>query len=91
MEFQITDGRIFYQKEQNEVLAEATYGYVSQGVVDIDYTFVSPVLRGQGVAGQLMEVLVLELRAKGLKATASCSYADSWLEKNRDRVGDIIA
>ena len=36
MEFQITDGRIFYQNEQNEVLAEATYGYVSQGVVDID-------------------------------------------------------
>jgi hypothetical protein len=91
MEFQITDGRIFYQNEQNEVLAEATYCYVSEGVVDIDHTYVSPVLRGQGIAGQLMEALVLELRAKGLKATASCSYADAWLEKNRDRAGDITA
>ena len=91
MEFQIEDGRIFNVNEQNELMAEATYVYQSDGVVDIDHTYVSPVLRGQGIAGQLMEALVLELRAKGLKATASCSYADAWLEKNRDRAGDIIA
>ena len=91
MEFQITDGRIFYQNEQNEVLAEATYSYLSDGIVDIDHTYVSPVLRGQGIAGKLMEALVSELRAKDLKATASCSYADVWLEKNRETAGDIIA
>ena len=91
MEFQITDGRIFYQNEQDEVLAEATYSYLSEGVVDIDHTYVSPVLRGQGVAGRLMEALASDLRAKGLKATASCSYAEAWLEKNRETYGDIIA
>lgn len=91
MEFQITDGRVFYQNEQDEVLAEATYSYLSEGVVDIDHTYVSPVLRGQGVAGRLMEALASDLRAKGLKATASCSYAEAWLEKNRETYGDIIA
>ena len=91
MEFQITDGRIYYRNDQNEVLAEVTYSYMNESVVDIDHTYVSPVLRGQGIAGKLMEALASELRAKGLKATASCSYADAWLEKNRDRFGDVIA
>ena len=91
MEFQIADGRVYYQNEQNEVLAEATYCSVSEGVVDIDHTYVSPVLRGQGVAGKLMEALAADLRAKGLKAAASCSYAEAWLEKNRETYGDIIA
>lgn len=91
MEFQIEDGRIFNVNEQNEVMAEATYVYLSDGVVDIDHTYVSPVLRGQGIAGKLMETLAAELRAKGLKATASCSYAEVWLEKNRAAYQDIIA
>ena len=91
MEFQIEDGRIFNVNEQNELMAEATYVYLSDGVVDIDHTYVSPVLRGQGIAGKLMEALASDLRAKGLKATASCSYAEAWLEKNRENYGDIIA
>ena len=91
VEFQITDGRVYYQDEKSEVLAQATYSYVSEGVVDIDHTYVSPVLRGQGIAGKLMEALASDLRAKGLKATASCSYAEAWLEKNRENYGDIIA
>ena len=91
MEFQIKDGRIFNVNEQNELMAEATYVYLSDGVVDIDHTYVSPVLRGQGIAGKLMETLATELRAKGLKATASCSYAEVWFEKNRAANQDIIA
>ena len=91
MEFQIQDGRIFHVNEANELMAEATYVYLSDGVVDINHTFVSPALRGQGVAGKLMEVLATELRAKGLKATATCSYAEVWLEKNRAANQDIIA
>ena len=91
MEFQIEDGRIFHVNEANELMAEATYVYVRDGVVDIDHTYVSPTLRGQGIAGQLMETLAHELRAKGLKATASCSYAEIWLEKNRAANQDIIA
>ena len=91
MEFQIEDGRIFNVNEQNKLMAEATYVYLSDGVVDIDHTYVSPVLRGQGIAGKLMETLAAELRAKGLKATASCSYAEVWLERNRAAYADIIA
>ena len=91
MEFQITEGRIFCLDERQAVLAEATYSPVRAGVVDINHTYVSPVLRGQGIAGQLMELLANELRKQGLKAAASCSYADVWLERNRAAYADIIA
>jgi len=90
MEFQITEGRIFSLDEQQAVLAEATYAPVRAGVVDINHTYVSPVLRGQGIAWQLMELLANELRKQGLKAVASCSYAEIWLERNRAAYADII-
>lgn len=91
MEFQITDGRIFSTDENNELLAETTYVHTVDGEVDIDHTFVSIVLRGQGAAGKMMEVVANQLREKGLKATATCSYANSWLLKNKDRYADIFS
>ena len=91
MEFLVEEGRIYHQDERNTVLAEVTYCPVRAGVVDVDHTYVDPSLRGQGIAGQLMEALAEELRARGLKAVASCSYADVWLERNRGQYADIIA
>ena len=91
MEFQITDGRIFSLDENQEVLAETTYVYMANGEVDIDHTFVSPVLRGQGAAGKMMEVVAKQLREKGLKATATCSYANAWLLKTKEQYEDIIS
>ncbi len=91
MEFQISQGRVFAQDDQQELIAEATYVPVRDNIVDICHTYVSPALRGQGIAGQLMEALALELRNRGLKAVASCSYAEVWLERNRAAYADIIA
>ena len=91
MEFVIETGRITYQSEQHETLGQVTYCPVRPGVVDIDHTYVDPALRGQGVAGKLMEALAAELRKRGLRAVASCSYADVWLERNREANEDIIA
>ncbi len=91
MEFQIEDGRIFSLDENQELLAETTYVHTTDGEVDIDHTFVSPVLRGQGAAGKMMEAVANHLRENGLKATATCSYANAWLLKNKDRFEDIFS
>ncbi|NLO09929.1 MAG: N-acetyltransferase [Clostridiales bacterium] len=56
-----------------------------------NHTYVNPVLRGQGVAGELLKLLAEHLREKGLKATATCSYAVSWLNKNKEAYSDIIS
>jgi predicted GNAT family acetyltransferase len=91
MDFQFTDGRVYCLDENKEVLAEATYVHTSNGEVDIDHTYVSPVLRGQGVAAKMMEAVAAQLRARGLKATATCSYANAWLRHNREAYGDILS
>lgn len=91
MEFQITPGRVYVLDEQQDVLAEATYVSVDDGIVDICHTYVSPALRGQGFAGQLMRALADDLRSKNLKAVTSCSYAEAWLYRNRKEYADIIA
>ena len=44
MEFQKSAGRIFALGEDGKVLAEVTFPTVKEGLVDIDHTFVDPIL-----------------------------------------------
>ena len=39
----------------------------------------------------MMEVVAQYLKENGLKASASCSYANSWLKKNREAYFGIIS
>lgn len=91
MEWKYENGRIYSLSEDNELLAEVTYADKENGVVDINHTYVNPVLRGKGVAGTLMELVTEHLRKHSLKATASCSYANEWLKKHREEYSDIIS
>jgi predicted GNAT family acetyltransferase len=84
-------GRIYSKNEENELMAEVTYKYLSENEVNINHTYVNPVLRGQGVAGEMLKLLAEYLKENGLKATATCSYALSWLNKNKEVYSDIIS
>ena len=39
-------------------------------------------LRGQGVAGQLLQAAADQIRAEGKRARATCSYAEIWFERH---------
>ncbi|NCC69744.1 MAG: N-acetyltransferase [Clostridia bacterium] len=91
MNWNYENGRIYSIDEKNELMAEATYVPVGNATVDINYTYVNPILRGQGVAGQMMEAVAQRLRKDGLRAVASCSYANAWLQKHRDSYPDVIS
>lgn len=84
-------GRIYCVDETNACIAEATYVFLDENTVDINHTYVDPALRGQGVAGEMMEVVARRLRKDGLKAVASCSYANAWLNKHRESYFDVIS
>ena len=84
MEFQHERERIFALDEQGKLVAEVTFP-VSEGVADIDHTFVDQSLRGQGVAGQLLEAAVRQIRMEGLRAKATCSYAAKWFKEHPDQ------
>lgn len=72
------------------VVAEVTFPAVGENTVDVNHTYVDDVLRGQGVAGKLMEELVLELRQSGRKAVLTCPYAVKWFEKHPE-CKDVLA
>ena len=48
----------------------------------IDAVEVSPALRGQGIAGQLVAHAVDTANAEGLAVQAYCSYAQAWLSRH---------
>lgn len=82
MDFKIESNRIFKEDENGKVIAEITFPETENGVFCIDHTFVDDSLRGQGIAGQLVQLAVDNINEQGGKVTAACSYAQHWLEKN---------
>ena len=56
MEWNYENGRIYSTDEKGELMCETTFIRKENGEMDIDYTYVNLVLRGQGVAGKMMEV-----------------------------------
>lgn len=81
MEFQHEAGRIFAEDENGELLCEITFP--DNGVAaNIDHTYVSDRLRGQGVAGQLVAAAVEQIKGRGLQVEVSCSYAVKWAQQH---------
>lgn len=73
-DIQSEQGRFFIGEKGNTV-AEITYSSLGDHVINIDHTFVSPSLRGKGIAEQLIRKVIEYARAEGLKINPSCSYA----------------
>ena len=77
-------GRIHAEDETGRTVAEITFP-IADGVATIDHTFVDGSLRGQGVAGKLVTAAVNAIRACGLKARPTCSYAAKWFADRPDQ------
>ena len=76
MEFTHKENQIALYSEKGEMTAEVTFPYIDEETVDINHTFVDASLRGQGIAGKLMEALAEDLEQRNLKAIPTCSYAE---------------
>lgn len=78
------EDRVYVLDKDGKLIAEATFPAVSDTAVDFNHTFVDPSLRGQGVANQLLAAAVEDIKARGLKARASCSYAVKWFSEHEE-------
>lgn len=82
MDFKQDENKIYLNDDNNHMIAVVTFPKVSEGVVNLDHTFVDPSLRGQGVAGKLMEAAVAYFRSHDLKVKPTCSYAVKWFSEH---------
>lgn len=89
MTFSQEPGRIFARDENGRLLAEVTFPQ-QDGVAAINHTFVHDSLRGQGVAGQLLQAVADTLRREGRKARPTCSYAVHWFDTHPEE-RDLLA
>jgi len=86
MEFIFEENRIFCE-ERGNLLAEITFPALSADTVEIDHTFVDESLRGQGIAGDLMQMAVTVLKNGGKKIKPTCTYAIAWFGKHPEHAG----
>ncbi|MEG2174620.1 MAG: GNAT family N-acetyltransferase [Oscillospiraceae bacterium] len=69
--------RIILAEDSGETLAEVTFPE-RNGLSVIEHTIVSPTLRGQGIADQLLLATAQQLREEGRMARVTCPYAIKW-------------
>ena len=81
--------RVYALDKNGGVIAEATFPAVSDTTVNFSHTFVDSSLRGQGVAGQLLSAAAADVKERGLKARATCSYAAKWFSEHKE-YADIL-
>ena len=76
MEFTKTNDGFIKYDENGRVIAEITYATTNNpNVVLADHTFVDPSLRGQGVAGKLLDALVKDMTKQNKSTTlSSCAF-----------------
>lgn len=84
MNFTINQNQIALYHSDNQLLAEVTFPDVDSNTVNINHTFVDDSLRGQGIAGQLMEAVAKQLQSQGKQAILTCSYAVKWFETHKE-------
>jgi uncharacterized protein len=87
MQFQHIDngqlGEFFAVDENGERIAEITYVWRDEQQVIANHTWVDDSLRGQGVARQLLDVLVEFAREKHIKILPTCSYVEVMFRRDK--------
>jgi predicted GNAT family acetyltransferase len=89
--FKIEENKISWLQAENEV-GFVTFVEVQNQpkVVEINHTFVDDCMRGQGLAGKLMQKTAEVLKEKQLTAILTCSYAVKWFNEHPE-YADVVA
>lgn len=87
MEFELVelggDAFAFRHEPDGELLAEITWTLLGDVMV-MDHTYVSPALRGQGIAKALLDRAADYARDEELKMEPVCSYVVTAFERYKD-------
>ncbi|MCU0856415.1 MAG: N-acetyltransferase [Rhodobacteraceae bacterium] len=73
-----------YVVRRDGLEAELTYSIASPRLIIADHTGVPDAFRGQGVGNALVERLVADARAEGVKIVPLCPFVNSWRARHPD-------
>lgn len=82
--------KFYIGEDENNPIAEITYKEKDKHTINVDHTYVSDELRGQGIAGKLVEVITDFARKENVKIIPTCPYVASKMEKTAE-YHDLIA
>lgn len=78
------EGEFFLLDDMGNKVAQLTYFFVDEKTINANHTYVSPILRGQGIAEQLYQALVNFVHQNKLHLIPTCSYiVKKWQRDNR--------
>lgn len=79
---------VFHEKENERfvIYAEGNEVYVEytmrNNIIDLQHTYTHPVLRGKGLAAQVVRAALEFAKENKLKVIPTCSYVQSFIAKN---------
>jgi uncharacterized protein len=74
---EVTGNRGRYAVETGGGIAELTYSVASPSRIVANHTFVPVPVRGTGIAAALVERLVVDARAEGVRIVPRCSFVEA--------------
>lgn len=84
------NGEFFAVNEAGQRIAEISYVWNGEHKIIANHTWVDDSLRGQGIARELLDVLVAFARENNLKIVATCSYVDVMFRRDKS-LSDVVA
>lgn len=82
MEISKGNNRFYIGEEELDPLAVITYYHQDPATICVDHTIVSEELRGQQIAGKLVERIIAFARENNFKIVPECSYAAKYLQNH---------
>lgn len=67
--------------------AELTWNEIAPGIIVADHTYAPETLRGTGAAGAMVQRLIADARASGLKILPACSYVRAQFDRHPEWAG----
>ena len=89
MEFKENKEKIWLENDEGKIIAYVEFPEIN-GIANVMHTVVDPSLRGQGVAGKLMDALVAKMEKEDRKLELTCSYTIGWFNKNREHENVLV-
>lgn len=81
MEFMEEATRFYQVDEKGKLVAEITFSVAGDHTYIIDHTFVDDAYRGQGLAQQLVKLVVEKARVQQKKIIPLCPFAKGEIER----------